>query len=140
MPNGLALSLPAHGGQLHAIAAQFSVAAADLLDFSASIVPGGPSPRVTQAIGNVIRNPEELRAYPDLDSRALRSAFANYIGVPASNILIGNGMVPLLSATLRAMRARRCMLQVPAFGEYRSTLQREGVAIETWSLSEAKGF
>jgi threonine-phosphate decarboxylase len=140
MRSSLATSLPMHGGQLHAIAARFSVPVTGLLDFSASIVPGGPSPRVMQAIANALRNPEELRAYPDLDSQALRASLASYANVPASNVVVGNGMVPLLSATLRAMGAQRCMLPVPAFGEYRRTLEREGVAVEQWPLSEAVGF
>ncbi|HEX9201191.1 MAG TPA: aminotransferase class I/II-fold pyridoxal phosphate-dependent enzyme [Acidobacteriaceae bacterium] len=140
MRDGVAASLPAHGGQLHGIAARFNLPATKLLDFSASIVPGGPSPRVTQAIANSLSNPEELRTYPDLDSQALRLTLANYANVPESNILVGNGMVPLLSATLRAMSAQRCMLPVPAFGEYRRTLEREGVAVEAWPLSEADEF
>ena len=140
MRNGVAASLPAHGGQLRAIAAQFSVPATKLLDFSVSIVPGGPSPRVAQAIASAIGDPEELRAYPDLDSHALRAALANYTGVPATNILVSNGMVPLLSATLRSTGVQRCMLPVPAFGEYRRTLEREGVVVETWPLTETTGF
>jgi threonine-phosphate decarboxylase len=140
MRNGAAASLPVHGGQVHAIAAQFSVPATKLLDFSASIVPGGPSPRVTQAISNSLGSPEKLLAYPDLDSQALRASLAIYANVPVSNVVVGNGMVPLLSATLRAMGAQRCMLPVPAFGEYRRTLQCEGVAVEPWPLSEAAGF
>ncbi len=140
MHNGAAASPPAHGGQLHAIAEQFSVPVTALLDFSASIVPGGPSPRVTRAIANSLSKPEELRAYPDLESWALRAALASYAHVSAFNVVVGNGMVPLLSATLRAMAARRCMIPVPAFGEYRRTLRREGVAVETWPLSDATGF
>jgi threonine-phosphate decarboxylase len=140
MRKGLVASLPVHGGQMLAIAEQFSVPVTNLLDFSASIVPGGPSPRVTQAIADTLGNPEELRVYPELDSQALRASLASYANVPASNVVVGNGMVPLLSATLRAMAARRCMLPVPAFGEYRRTLRRDGVAVELWPLSEAAGF
>lgn len=140
MCNPATASLPKHGGQLHAIAAQFSVPAAGLLDFSASIVPGGPSQRVTEAIASALLEPETLRAYPDLDSQELRAAIASYADVPACNVLVGNGMVPLLSATLRTIGAKRCMLPVPAFGEYRRTLEREGVAVEPWPLSGATSF
>ncbi len=140
MRNGVAASLPAHGGQLHAIAAQFSVSATKLLDFSASIVPGGPSSRVVHAIAKFLSKREGLRVYPDLDSQALRLTVANYANVPVANVVVGNGMVPLLSATLRAMGAQRCMLPVPAFGEYRRTLEREGVSVEPWPLNEAAGF
>jgi threonine-phosphate decarboxylase len=140
MRNGVAASLPVHGGQVHAIAARFNLPAAKLLDFSASIVPDGPSPRVALAIANSLGNREELRTYPDLDSQALRLTLGSYANVPESNILVGNGTVPLLSATLRAMGAQRCMLPVPAFGEYRRSLEREGVAVEPWPLSEVAGF
>ena len=127
--------LPPHGGQLRAIAAQFSVPEHKLLDFSASIYPDGPPSRSLEALTDAIRNPARIRAYPDFGSIELRAALADYAGVPSSNVLAANGTIPLLSATLRALDARRCMLPVPAFGEYRRTLDREGITIETYRLA-----
>ena len=132
--------LPAHGGQLGAIAAQFSTPVNELLDFSASIYPGGPPPGVSNALAGAICSPECIRAYPDLESLELRENLANYVHVPVGNIVVANGMVPLFSATLRAIDARKCLLPVPAFGEYRRTLHREGVAVETYLLTEGTGF
>lgn len=131
---------PAHGGQLRAIAAQFSVCEDLLLDFSANIYPDGPSSRVLDALGKAIRNPEHIRAYPDLESLELREALVKYTNVAVGNVLVANGMVPLLSATLRALNTRKCMLPVPAFGEYRRTLSLEGIAIEKHLLAEEAGF
>jgi threonine-phosphate decarboxylase len=132
--------LPAHGGQLRAIAAQFSVPEHELLDFSASIYPHGPSPQVLKALADAIRNPEYIRAYPDLESIELRESLANYVNTSPGNVLVANGMAPLYSATLRAIDARKCMLPVPAFGEYRRSLHREGVTVETYRLMEDTDF
>ena len=132
--------LPPHGGQLHAIAAQFSIPEHKLLDFSASIYPDGPPSRSLEALTDAIRNPARIRAYPDLESIELRAGLANYAGVPSSNVLAANGTIPLLSATLRALDVRRCMLPVPAFSEYRRTLNREGVNVETYPLTEGNLF
>ncbi|MFP5209475.1 MAG: pyridoxal phosphate-dependent aminotransferase [Acidobacteriota bacterium] len=125
---------------MRAIAAQFSVPEHKLLDFSASIYPGGPSPHVLEALADAIRNPASIRAYPDLESLELRKNLANYVNVPVGNVLVANGMVPLLSATLRAIGVRKCMLPAPAFGEYSRALHRDGVTIETSRLTEEANF
>jgi threonine-phosphate decarboxylase len=127
-------ALPAHGGQLSAISAAFSVPIDRLLDFSASIYPDGPSPRVIEALSDALRSPQQLRQYPDLESIALRANLETYAAVPAGNIVVSNGIVPLMSASLRAMKVRRCLLPVPAFGEYRRILERESIEIRTYPL------
>jgi threonine-phosphate decarboxylase len=132
--------LPPHGGQLRAIAAQFSMPEHKLLDFSASIYPYGPPSRSLEALTDAIRNPASIRTYPDLESVELRAGLANYADVPSSNVLAANGTVSLLSATVRALEVRRCMLPIPAFGEYRRTLDREGVTIETYRLADELKF
>jgi threonine-phosphate decarboxylase len=106
--------LPPHGGQLRAIAAQFSMPEHKLLDFSASIYPYGPPSRSMEALTDAIRNPASIRTYPDLESVELRAGLANYADVPSSNVLAANGTVSLLSATVRALEVRRCMLPIPA--------------------------
>jgi len=132
--------LPAHGGQLSAIAAAFSVPVDQLLDFSASIYPDGPSPRVIEALSDALRSPEQLRRYPDLESIALRANLETYAAVPAGNILVANGIVPLMSASLRSMQVRRCLLPVPAFGEYRRILERDSIEFHTYPLDPNANF
>lgn len=133
-------ALPAHGGQLSAISAAFSVPIDRLLDFSASIYPDGPSPRVIEALSDALRSPQQLRQYPDLESIDLRSHLEKYAEVPAGNIVVANGIVPLMSASLRAVQVRRCLLPVPAFGEYRRILQWEGIEVHTYRLDPTANF
>jgi threonine-phosphate decarboxylase len=111
-----------------------------LLDFSASIYPDGPSPRVIEALSDALRSPQQLRQYPDLESIDLRSHLEEYAAVPAGNIVVANGIVPLMSASLRAIQVRRCLLPVPAFGEYRRILQREGIEVHTYRLDPTANF
>ena len=132
--------LPAHGGQLSAIAAAFSVPIDRLLDFSASIYPDGPSARVIEALSSALRSPQQLRQYPDLESLALRTNLETYAAVSAGNIVVANGIVPLMSASLRAMEVRRCLLPVPAFGEYRRILERESIEFHTYPLDPNADF
>ena len=131
---------PAHGGQLHDLAARFGVPLDHLLDFSANINPDGPPPGVLEALRAALIDPATLTHYPDLDSSELRVALSQHHNLPPEAISVANGFVPLLEATLRCLNLRRCLLPVPAFGEYRKTLERTGVQVEPYPLSPEENF
>jgi threonine-phosphate decarboxylase len=136
MPEAAASNaVPAHGGQLRHISEQFAVPMAELLDFSASIYPAGPPAGVIEALKEAIRCPAILRDYPDIELCELRSALGRYASVSPDNILAANGVAPLIDATLAALRSQRCLLLVPAFGEYRRVLEKSGVEIHPFPLS-----
>ena len=131
---------PTHGGQLAAIARQFGVEASGLIDFSANINPDGPPAGVVEALRSALDDPATLGLYPDLEERRLKESIAAYAGVEASRTVVANGFVPLLDAALRTLPIRRCLVPVPAFTEYRRTLERAGVAITTHELVAADDF
>jgi threonine-phosphate decarboxylase len=133
-------ALPPHGGQLHRIAERFGVPAAGLLDFSANINPDGPPASVLEALREALNDPTVLSAYPDLEETQLRLSIAEHTGVGAESIVVANGFVPLLDAVLRTLPIRRCLLPVPAFGEYRSALERADVAVTTYVLDQEADF
>ena len=118
---------PQHGGQLRALAARHGLDPANILDFSASINPEGPPASVLEALQTSLSKPETLTLYPDLELHALRQALATHLAVPPDSLALSNGFVPLLEATVRTRRLRRTLLPVPAFNEYRRTLQLCGV-------------
>ena len=121
------MTAPAHGGQLRAIAARFSLPEASLLDFSANINPEGPPPAVNEAIRQALLEPGTLTQYPDLEEVTLRAAIGRYAGASSSSVTVSNGFVPLLEAALRARQVHRCLVPVPCFTEYRRTLLLAGV-------------
>jgi threonine-phosphate decarboxylase len=118
---------PLHGGQLQQIADRFGVPASGLLDFSANVNPEGPPPSVITALRQALNEPSILMNYPDLKETDLRQALARYAGVRAENVAVANGFVPLLDAALRVLPIRSCLVPVPAFVEYRRTLERSRI-------------
>ncbi len=115
---------PLHGGQLRQIADRFGIPVSELLDFSANINPDGPPAAVLSCLRESLDNPSIITDYPDLDELELRQALACYAGVRPENVAAANGFVPLLDAALRVLRVRTCLVPVPAFVEYRRTLER----------------
>jgi threonine-phosphate decarboxylase len=133
-------SYPLHGGQLRHIAERFGMPVSELLDFSANINPKGPPLSVLPALRASLDDPSTLTEYPDLQLNNLKTAIARYAGVTAQNITVANGFVPLLEAALRALPISRCLLPVPAFVEYRKTLDRTGVETALYPLNSDSNF
>jgi threonine-phosphate decarboxylase len=133
-------SYPLHGGQLRRISKSFGIPAAELLDFSANINPSGPPPSVLSTLRACLDELTTLTEYPDLQQTELKKSLACYTGTHATNVVVANGFVPLLDATLRALKIRSCLLPVPAFVEYRRTLERAGVEIVPCLLSPSSSF
>jgi len=131
---------PQHGGQLRQISERFGIAASQLLDFSANINPDGPPLSVLSTLRESLEDLSMLTEYPDLEETKLKQSIARYTGVSGAQINVANGFVPLLESTLRTLKTTSCLLPVPAFVEYRKTLERAGVGICTRPLDSASGF
>ena len=132
--------LPAHGGQVRQIAECYGVPVEELLDFSANINPAGPPPSVLMALRRALANTATLTAYPDLELTELKVFLASRAGVHRENICVANGFVPLLEASLRSLKIKRCLLPIPCFSEYRRTLENAGIAVCPHLLVPEKGF
>jgi threonine-phosphate decarboxylase len=132
--------LPIHGGQLRQICERFGVPASELLDFSANINPDGPPSAVVAALRASLDDPGTLTQYPDLQQPELKQAIARLVNVAQENVAVANGFVPLLEAALRVLPIRHCILPVPAFNEYRRTLERNGIAITPYVLTPESNF
>ena len=126
---------PFHGGQLSQIATHFNIPQSELLDFSANINPSGPPPAVLTALHASLDDPATLTVYPDLQQTALKQAIARYTGAQLQNMIVANGFVPILEAALRTLKLQTCLLPVPAFVEYRKTLERTGTTITPHPLT-----
>ena len=132
--------LPPHGGQLRQIAERFGIPAASLVDFSANLNPEGPPSSVIFWLRESLDKPSTLADYPDLEEKELRQALARYAGVRPENVVAANGFVPLLEATLRVLPIRSCLVPVPAFVEYRRTLERCSVEMIPSVLEDGFAF
>jgi threonine-phosphate decarboxylase len=135
-----AIPIPTHGGQLAQISRQFGIPECELLDFSTNLNLNGPPSGVLRALSDALTRPGMVRDYPDLELLELRSTLASYAGAGRENIVIANGVVPLLEAALRAARVRKCLLILPSFSEYRKALTRCGVEVHPYLLEPQKDF
>ena len=69
----------------------------DIVKLDANENPYGPSPRAREALAGLDR----AHIYPDPESRALRAALADYVGVDAAHLLAGAGADELIDLVMR---------------------------------------
>ena len=106
---------PVHGGLNIAELESLGLRPEDIVDFSASINPLGPSARVLEAARDV-----NLAAYPDPECLKLREAIGASLGVEPRYILAGNGSTELIHLIARAFLGQGdgALIFAPTFGEY----------------------
>lgn len=105
--------------------------AKDIIKLDANENPYGPSPRVAQALAEI----PFPHIYPDPESRALRSALADFTQVPVDNILAGSGADELIDLTMRVLLEPndRVLICPPTFGMYSfDTRLNGGLLVEVW--------
>jgi threonine-phosphate decarboxylase len=89
------------------------------IDFSTSINPLGPPPA---AIEEYHRAAEALTRYPDPVADTLGRSIAQWIGVNAAQVLVGNGSTQLIHLLARTMHWRRPVVVTPTFSEIGNAL------------------
>ena len=127
---------PVHGGLDVAELDSLGLAMSDVLDFSVSVNPLGPSRGTLQAAQSV-----NLGAYPDPDCVRLRNAIGREVGIEPDRILAGNGSTELIHLIARALLGSGDTAAVfaPTFGEYAAACHLQGVA-PTMLSSDGTGF
>jgi threonine-phosphate decarboxylase len=115
-----------HGGEVLDAAEKSGLKREEILDFSSSVNPLGPSKRALEAVKNSLK---EIPAYPDSNSNALRQAIAgHFTGLAKNNIIIGNGSTELmyLFAETFMRKGEVALIPAPTFGEYESAIRKTG--------------
>lgn len=112
-----------HGGDVYAAARELRRPLMEIIDFSASINPLGPSPRAWRAITGAR---QLLRHYPDPDCWALRRALAKRWKCDPGQIVVGNGSTELIHVLPRALEIRSLVVVQPTFSEYAAAMERSG--------------
>ena len=115
---------PVHGGLNVAELESLGLRPEDVIDFSASINPLGPSRRALEAARNV-----NLAAYPDPDCLKLREAIGGALDVEPVCVLPGNGSTELIHLLARAYLnpGGTSLIFAPTFGEYAAACRIQGV-------------
>ena len=104
-----------HGGNIFAIARRYGWDWREIADFSASINPLGPSPKVKPAIAEAM---ERIAHYPEAYSCGLQQALAEHWQTDPAGVMPGNGATELLHFFARSLEPRRVYLAAPVFSEF----------------------
>lgn len=127
----------AHGGDVYAAARELRRPVGQLLDFSASINPLGPSPAVGPALGQAS---ELLGHYPDPACRDLRQALAAFWNRSPDEFLIGNGSTELIHLLPAALQIRHLLIVGPTFSEYKAAMVRAGGRVSMVMARRRDGY
>lgn len=126
-----------HGGPDSAELERLGLRAEDLLDFSVSTNPLGPSPAALAAA-----RAAPVDRYPDRQALALRRALAGELGVGSDQLVVGNGSAELiwLLALAYLRPGDQAFVLEPTFGEYRAAARLLGATVGEWRAAAANDF
>lgn len=123
-----------HGGDVYSARQKMKQ---EPLDFSANINPMGMPPGAVRAAADAL---QQCTQYPDPLCRELRAALAAYEGIPAEQIVCGNGVADLIFRIVAATHPQRALLLEPTFAEYEQALRSMDCSIAYFPLQESEGF
>jgi threonine-phosphate decarboxylase len=129
-----------HGGDIARVASRYGIPAAQLVDFSANLNPRGLPAGAVERLARDARDARVVASYPDADASELTDALRKRLEVPAECIVIGSGADALIHAAVRAFAPRRCVVPVPAFGEYERACRAFGCEFRQIMLHPGAGF
>jgi len=115
-----------HGGEILDAAGKSGFKREEILDFSSSVNPLGPSKKALEAAQN---NFKEIPSYPDSNCNQLRQAIADHFeGLNKNNVIVGNGSTELmyLFAETFMRKGETALISAPTFGEYESAIRKTG--------------
>jgi threonine-phosphate decarboxylase len=119
---------PNHGGQGH-LFNQDSSKVKQWLDFSASINPIGPSPKIHKVMQNSI---ELIAKYPDPESTKFKHILSQHIHVNPNQLIITNGSTELIYLLPHLLKKeQKALVCTPIFSEYKKAFNIFGNTVRT---------
>jgi L-threonine-O-3-phosphate decarboxylase len=114
-----------HGAEVLGAAEESGLLPQNILDFSSSVNPLGPSKKALDAARGAFN---QIASYPDSNSNELRQVIASHFGMDKGNIVVGNGSTELmyLFAEVFVKKGDKTVMPAPTFGEYASAVCKTG--------------
>jgi len=115
-----------HGAEVLGAAEESGLKPTEILDFSSSVNPLGPSKKALEAAKKAF---SQIAAYPDSNSNELRQVIAHHFrSLSKNNVVVGNGSTELmyLFAESFLKTGETALIPAPTFGEYESAVRKTG--------------
>ena len=119
-----------HGGEVLDATGKGGFKREEILDFSSSVNPLGPSKRALAAAKNSFN---QIASYPDSNSNELRQVIAGHFeGISKGNVVVGNGSTELMYLFAEAFMKKgdTAVIPAPTFGEYESAVRKTGETLK----------
>jgi histidinol-phosphate/aromatic aminotransferase/cobyric acid decarboxylase-like protein len=135
--DGVGVEQRQHGGLNDAELAVHGVPAEEVLDFSSSTNPYGPTPAMRRALSEAA-----IGRYPDSSGRRAREALGASLGVPSERLVLGNGAADLLWSLARTLLGpgRRGLIVEPTFCEFGAAARAAGAELVEWRSRVEQAF
>jgi len=126
-----------HGGVNHAELKALGIDPDEILDFSVCTNPFMPPPGIKEKLSTI-----PIERYPDSRATELRERLSERLGIPAENILAGNGTTELirLIALTYFRRGDHVLLLEPTYGEYKVACRLAGARSVEYRARERTNF
>lgn len=125
---------PTHGGNLDWAVSIVNYPLSDIVDFSASINPLGPS---DSAIAAITEGISQLNHYPNPDYPQFRQAIGNHHHIDVDYVLPSNGAAELLTwVGWEAHNLEGVLLPSPCFADYKRALQTFNLPCQFYNLED----
>lgn len=125
------LTEQSHGGDFYRWQKETGIQQKDILDFSVNVRPEGMPDFLKAAI---LKNINNLCAYPDPQAEELKECCANYYGFKAQNFVFGNGSNELFYALAHVLfeeNYQHAFILEPAFSEYRFSFEKAQIQVHS---------
>jgi histidinol-phosphate aminotransferase len=105
----------------------------DFIKLNTNENPFPPSPKVLEAIRNVLRDGHRLRKYPDPLGTTFRQTAGRVLGIDPDSILIGNGSDDILTIITRSFVGENGLVvsPTPSYLLYRTLAELQGARFQT---------
>lgn len=126
-----------HGGKLLAAAEKYNLDPREIIDFSSNINFLGPPVQIITAIQN---NLEQIKNYPEINSKSLKKLIAAEHELKMGQITVGNGAAELLYQLTKVKRPQKVMIVNPTFSEYKLAAESVQAEIINYQLKPENDF
>jgi len=129
---------PDHGGNHRAAVKELEMPDGPVIDFSASVNPLGPSPKVSLMLSNMA---SLLAEYPDPSSMQLGEKVSEYLKIPLGQILVTNGSTELIHLLPRLLKpGKEVLILNPCFSEYERVLGLDRISVHSMVYQADRSF